>query len=388
MHKYFVESNEWLTPSTLLITLNKDPEETRLFSFQPGQYAAISFKRRGRPTPARCFSIVSSPTDQSKLQFSMRSRGHFTKALSNIKEGDEVSVRGPFGGFVLDVQRDTDAVLLAGGIGITPFISMIRYVTDVGHTNNITLVYSSQNQDDVPFVRELMELEKQNPHFKVIFVISDGDTSKLAGAKVVLGRISPEIIDDVSSNNNEKINYFLCGPPPFMKGMSKVLKDKGVSNDRIMTEAFSQGPNKQTGKIRSWPFNIYVLGALGVVIGSSVVMLSDLLKTLPPSSVLGSANKNKLTSPTNSRQTDLDKLVNDLPDLANTNPATDAASKAMSQADINTTPATQPAKTNTTTPSKTPTVAKPAPTTTTPAPKPAPPTPKCTTSQSGVTTCL
>jgi len=66
MHKFYVSGNQPLTPTTLLLTLKKDPS-TKPFSFQPGQYASLSFKKRGRPTPTRCFSIVNSPTDQSVL---------------------------------------------------------------------------------------------------------------------------------------------------------------------------------------------------------------------------------------------------------------------------------------------------------------------------------
>lgn len=372
MHKYFVENNQYLTPTTLLLTLKTDRSGSTPFSFQPGQYAAISFNHHGRPTPARCFSIVNSPTDLGTLQFSMRSKGHFTKALAGLKVGDRVKVRGPFGGFIFDTEQNLDTVMLAGGIGITPLMSMIRFATNTNLTNKITLLYSCQNQDDVPFIDQLKALESNNPHFKVMFIIGQGPTDKLAGHFVASGRITPEIIDQATSNSYQGKSFFICGPPPFMKGMYKNLQDKGATSSQIMTEAFSQGPNHQTGKVRSWPLNMYVLSGVGVAIGSFAVMVSDLLKTLPPSSILSPSSTITATSLKNSRQTDLDQLVNNLPTLASTEPATSAATSAMQQ--------TNTTSTATTT---TPTVAQPAAVTPTPTP-----TLKCTTTQSGTRICV
>jgi len=384
MHTYFVSANEQITPSTLLLTLKKKPS-LQPFLFQPGQYAAISFKRYGRPTAARCFSIVSSPTDQDVLQFSMRTKGRYTKALTTLHEGDKVKIRGAFGGFVFDADRDTDTVLFAGGIGITPFMSMIRYAAEIHLTSPIVLVFSCQNQDDVPFADELKILEARNPHFQTVFVIGQGPTDKFTGYNIKTGRITPELIDYVSAGSYKSKSFFICGPPPFMNAINKALKDKKTPAGNIMTEAFSQGPNRQTGKIRSWPFNMYALGAVGVVLGSFVVMVSDLLDILPPFSQLGSSSAIDLSNLTNTRQNDLDKLVNALPVLSTSAPVTDAVTQAARQSSSS---AQTPTSTNTNTATKTST---PTPVVTTPAPvaTPAPAyVPKCTTTQSGVTTCV
>lgn len=377
MHKYLVSGNEQLTPTTLLLTLKKDPAELPL-SFQPGQYAAISFKRHGRPTPARCFSIVSSPTDQGHIQFSTRTKGRFTKALKEVKIGDEVLVRGSFGGFVFDAERDQEAILIAGGIGVTPFISMVRYATDVQLSNKITLLLSSQNQDDVPFANELKKLQKRNPNLKIIFVIDKGDTDKFESNSVKTGRISPEILDQVTNKKYTNKTFFVCGPPPFMKAMTKLVQDKGVNKSSIITEAFSQGPNRQTGKILGWPYNVYALGAVGVLLISSTVMIADLLKTLPPSSSIES-NTSGPSLLTSNKTFDLNKLVNNLPSKVNPAPSTHAVKVALNAAKKKpaTTPETSSGLTQTTPQTANPPSA--APTVT--------PTPKCTTTQSGVSVC-
>jgi len=110
MHLYNVLRNEQITPSTQLLTLKND-SLGRPFGFQPGQYGAISFRHNQKPTAARCFSIVSSPTEQDTLQFSIRIQGHYTKAIQDLQAGDPVQVFGPFGGFVFNTTRDQNVIM-------------------------------------------------------------------------------------------------------------------------------------------------------------------------------------------------------------------------------------------------------------------------------------
>jgi ferredoxin-NADP reductase len=394
MYKYVVDNVTNITVSTLLVSL-KQQEGERLLSFQPGQYAAISAYRGIRPTPARCFSIVNSPTQQGQLQFSMRVKGSFTRAIAGLKAGDMVDVRGPFGGFVLDLATEEKMVFMAGGIGITPFMSMASYANDVKSPKSITLFYSCQSQDDIPFFDDLKRLQQENHNFKVVYVIGTGAVDKLGGQTVSLGRITPELLSTVLSNTFIGTTFFICGPPPFMNGMMKTLKSKGVLRSRMITEAFAQGPHRQTGKMRSWPNNIYVLSAVGVVLGSLVVMVSDLLKTLPLSSLASNSVvvKSQLT---NSRQQDLDQLVNNLPTEANSAPESDgarsaqqaaaAAAAAVASGATASLPKATIATPRTSVTPVTPT--SPVVTTPTPTPAPAPKPKTCTTTQSGVTTCV
>ncbi len=382
MHKYIVKSANQITDTTLL--LNLEPKSGRApLMYQPGQYAAISFYRHGRPTPARCFSIVSSPTDQSKLQFSMRTKGHFTKTAAQLKPGSVVKVRGPYGGFVLDIANYDDLVFLAGGIGITPFMSMVSYTSSIKAPTKITLFYSCQTQDDVPFLEELRNLEKQNPNLRVIYVIGNGATDKLAGLLVATGHLTPEIMDANLINNYSNRSFYICGPPPYMNAMAKTLKQKGVNGENIITEAFAQGSHDQTGKVQSWPYNIYVLGGASLVLGSLAITISDMLKTLPPQSLLSSANLTPTLKSSNSRQRDLDALVNGLPSLSTSGPST-AAVQASDQAAQNDQTA---ALTTPTASTSTPTAVTSAPVVQAPVVT-SPPPKTCTTTQSGVTTCV
>lgn len=393
MPLYEVANNQKITPSTLLITLKNI--EGRSFLFEPGQYAAINGFRGKRPMPIRCFSIVSSPTENELLQFSMRIRGKFTHALANLKPGERVHVQGPYGGFVLGQNQHKKIVMLAGGIGITPFISMIRYAALLQTDTPMQLLYSVASQDDVPFFEELLERQKQNKNLKVTFVVSDGPTEKLKGAKVANGRVSIETIEqntDVVFGDVGTV-FYICGPPPFMKGMVSSLKGRKVAKSRMVTEAFSQGSAHQTGKVRDWPFSMYALSALGLSAGFIAVMASDLIKIIPKN--LTTDDNKQLTSSdaSNARENDLDKLVNELGGFSSTNPVSDATRQALDQAAANeaanaaasgqaTTKSTSSSSSSTSNASSSGTTN--SSTTTTPATTP---TPTCTTTQSGVTVC-
>lgn len=311
MRTYIVQESRKITQTTLLLRLEREEHE-RPLSFQPGQYAAINFQHGSKLSATRCFSLITPPTEQDIVEFSMRIRGRYTTALSKLQPGDTVNLAGPFGGFVFDASRDKAAVFIAGGIGITPFMSMLRYLARLQADNHVTLLYSCPTQDDIPFGDELQTIQKQHPNLQTVFVIGKGPVDKLPAAHVVTGYISAGTLDTFTGQNYTDQRFFICGSPPFMKAMSDIVKKKGVPKHHLLTEAFTQSSPKQTSILRSWPANVYVLGAVGVVLGSLIVMVSDLLKSLPPTTTL----KPTQTTPflvTSARQKQLDQLVNTIP---------------------------------------------------------------------------
>lgn len=374
MHTYKIIGNESLTPSTTILTLESIASD-RPFNYEPGQYAAISFFSHKRLSVARCFSIVSSPTQPGILQFAMRSGGRFTKKLSQLPLGEHIKVRGPFGGFVVDWQHQPNIVFIAGGIGITPFMSMLRFASQAHLQNSITLLYSCRSQDDIPFFEELIKIEESSTTISIHYVIADGPIDKLQGKSVSKGRISNELLVERTENSFSSYEFFICGPPPFMKGMTKLLVANNTPQNNIVTEAFGQGSHRQTGKIKSWPFNMYVLGTAGLVLGTFTVLVADVMKTMPVSSLLANDEQVNNDQTISKRQADLDAMVNSFDPLVSTGPPSDAVIAAQKAA--------QPkvAKTITTTSTQQSAnvpVAKPTPVK----------NPVCTTSASGVRTCI
>ena len=282
-HEFKVQSLAGVSPTAISIKLESTGKDTP-FSFQAGQYAALCFKQHGRPTPTRCFSIASSPIDTAVLEFGIRVKGAFTTSLLNLKPGDPVIVEGPFGGFVLHPLRDDRVVMLAGGIGITPLLSQIRYATQANLATKIMLVYSCQSQEDTPYAAELIQLAQKNPNLRVLFVISSGKIDAFAKGMAISGRITPELLEQLplmDKNGWQKNTYFICGPAGFMNAMTGALRAKGVVEDRIITEAFSQSAVRQSEVWKGWPMQVYVLATLGVIVGSAAVMAVDVAKTTP-----------------------------------------------------------------------------------------------------------
>jgi ferredoxin-NADP reductase len=248
--------------------------------FEPGQYASISLHDRLRPTTNRCFSIASSPIDRTLLEFCARVGGEYTHALGRLKEGDEVVVRGPFGSFTLPEETPQDLVFLAGGIGITPFMSMIRYASKLQLENDIHLVFSCRDQDDIPFFEELALLGQQNSRLRVTFVIAGGATDRLDGLEVVVGRLDAATFRTLGLPRQHQ-TYMICGPSGYIEAMQLLLAEHGVPEARVLSEAFNQGSLAGNSLQAHWPTNMYALSGLSLIAAGLFVVSSDLIQTLP-----------------------------------------------------------------------------------------------------------
>ena len=305
MYSYSVKRVEQVSPTTLLLTL--EPRSAAdVMAYQPGQYAAMIAYPKGRPTPARCFSIVSAPGQGTELQFAVRTGGRFTRALSRLQTGDRLSLLGPFGSFVVDPVVDQDLVLVAGGIGITPIMSMLRTAVAQRDPRKISVLYGVRSQDDIPFHAELIELSQRNPNIEITYAVSRDAIDALATENYVGGRIDSEMLSRAARSS--AATFFLCGPPSFIRTLSGELKKHGVPEDRIRQESFRQGQaaKNQGGLFRDLPFNIYALSGLGIVLGTATVMAFDILKILPANFLAGDSGEK-------SEKQDVETFVNDTP---------------------------------------------------------------------------
>ncbi|HVV66922.1 MAG TPA: FAD-dependent oxidoreductase [Candidatus Saccharimonadales bacterium] len=261
------------------IAINLQPAvQAQRLHFFPGQYATISFKRGNKWSPARCFSMTSSP-DDTGLQFASRIDGKFTQQLSRLQRGTEVKVQGPFGRFVIDPGFDHRIVMLAAGIGITPFISMLRHATETGLDNPITLLYACRSSADIPFYDEIMVLARRNPHLKVYFLVSEGPSEK--SKNVFKRRIDDVLLARITNGEFGKFSFFICGPKAFTGNMEHLLEDHGTEKDRLVTESFSQATNLGLGVNISIPSLTYVTTALALLAGIGFFTYLDLSRYLP-----------------------------------------------------------------------------------------------------------
>lgn len=268
MKLFRIESSRRPSPTVLNLVLRPVASSDRL-SFVAGQYAAIRFRRNGRPTPVRCFSIVSSPLQADRLEFGIRLGGAYTSALAQLEPGEVVEVMGAYGSFVLPTPAPERVVMLAGGIGVTPFVSQIRTALSRPAGPHITLLHAVSSAADAPFRDELIRLSLQYPgRFKVVYAVGDGKTAAFSGAPAAPGRVTPAIIQYATGRPLSGQTFLLCGPPGFMKTVSRLLKEDGVPRANIISEAFSQTAGDR-GVVGAVTLRVYAAAAAAV---ASVVL--------------------------------------------------------------------------------------------------------------------
>ena len=270
-----VTNNQKITPQVILLTLEN--VSGKQFTFKAGQYAALNFQHRGRPSPVRCFSIVSSPTNSDVIQFAIKVNGDYSMHLSQLECGETVFVQGPFGSFVLDSERNQNVVMLAAGIGITPMLSMIREVHASKLDTKVTLLYTARATEDMAFSKELIELNDVHKQIRTIFVLSGTISPKLKGAKVIGGRIDKALLRRVVTQAPANTVYLICGPPKFMDDVSSALVQQGIHEDSLMLEAFGQ---RGMGGIRNKevaPKRIYFASAFSLLVAVGVFVISSIL---------------------------------------------------------------------------------------------------------------
>lgn len=185
----------------------------------------------------RAFSLASAPY-QAELMIATRVRDTaFKRTLRNAPLGLEVKIEGPNGSFVLHRRAEKTAVFLAGGIGITPFLSIIRQAAYEKDPHKMYLFYSNRRPEDAPFLDLLEEAEKQNCNFHTIATMVEMDKSQREWHgetgfihKEMLSRHLPQLPGPI---------YYLAGPPSMAAAMRKMLIEAGVDEDDTRTEEFS-----------------------------------------------------------------------------------------------------------------------------------------------------
>lgn len=242
---------DWLTPTVLGIRVAQANQQP-LFPFQAGQYASINFPDHRYLNGFRPFSIASSPTRPQEIEFGVRTNGRFTGALKHLAVGDRATVQGPFGSFTLRGVQKRPVVMLAGGIGITPFIGMIRALTDTQAATPIILLYSARNRTETAYHVELQRLAKRNPKFRYQLHLTDAGQT-VADKQIVSAKITGEEILKFADENFWNATFFLCGPAPFMQAMENTLLAMGIPDAHIRSESFSVKPGALFEPNSPWP---------------------------------------------------------------------------------------------------------------------------------------
>jgi len=210
------------------------------FDFKPGQSADLTL-----PNPpetdaegnVRTFSIASAPFED-QLMFATRMRDTaFKRSLKKVPLGTVVKMDSAMGSFTLHKNSAKPAVFLAGGIGVTPFSSIVRQADHDRAPHKLYLFYSNRRPEDAPFVEVLQNLEKTNPQFRFIATMTEMRRSKKTWNGET-GRIDQEMLSKYLNELRGPI-YYVAGPPALVSGMRKMLVASGVDEDDIRSDEFS-----------------------------------------------------------------------------------------------------------------------------------------------------
>lgn len=205
--------------------------------YRPGHYFWVELPERGHQDDKglrRHISLVTSPTEPGVVGLATRLRDSaFKKTLAELEVGDEVTVEEPKGSFVLPEDTSAEYVFIAGGIGITVFRSMLRYVADTGAPYRITLVYSNRDRESTAFLDELAELERRIEGLRVVLTMTDDD-----GWDGESRRVDEAMLTDVLGDL-QRFTFLVAGPPAMAEGVSQMLLAAGPPEERVLSDKFS-----------------------------------------------------------------------------------------------------------------------------------------------------
>src|SRR5713226_4266068 len=210
------------------------------FDFKPGQSADLTLLNPPETDSegnTRTFSIASAPFE-NHLMFVTRMRDTaFKRSLKKLPLGVPVKMDSATGSFALHKNSAKPAVFLAGGIGITPFLSIVRQADHDRLPHELHLFYSNRRPEDAAFLEALQMLEKSNPNFKLIGTMTEMSKSKKE-CQGETGFVNKEMLSRHLTTLQGPI-YYSAGPPAMVTGMRKILLGAGVDEDDIRTEEFA-----------------------------------------------------------------------------------------------------------------------------------------------------
>lgn len=224
-NKFTIESIAEETHDTFTLNIKTD----KPFVFRAGQFCFLRLDKN-RLHARHPFTISSAPGEKN-ISFTIKNTGRFTETAKILKPGDSISVDGPFG--VFTPEDDGELVLIAGGVGITPFMSILADRLKKNISQKITLIYGSRSVKDIIFKKAFDSIN--NEWFKKAYVLSE--KSDTGGESFEKGYVSKQLIEKYV-NNIKGSSYYICGPEIMKNTVKKALTELGVEKKNIFVEDF------------------------------------------------------------------------------------------------------------------------------------------------------
>ena len=205
--------------------------------FKPGQFFYINLIKppyNDSKGISRHFTIINSPENEGVIEMATRIRDSaFKRSLADMPIGSEVEISGPDGNFILPDKTIAPLVFITGGIGITPFMSILRYIDNKKLPYKIVILYSNSNQKSAAFLSELISIAKNNPKIKLILTMTD-EPDFTGEKRLIDASFIKKYVPDWDS-----AIFMLSGPPGMVQAINEELKKLGVNKKKIKTEQFA-----------------------------------------------------------------------------------------------------------------------------------------------------
>lgn len=204
----------------------------REVNFKAGQYFYITVPKLLYPDKRgnlRHFTIVSPPSENKTIAMAtrIREKSGFKRTLRDLPIGSEVEIGSIMGDFVLPENEIKQLVFIAGGIGITPFMSMLAHINEKSLFYEVIVICSNRTKESTPFYNDLQKFERINKKIKLVFVMTE--KAATGGEK---GRIDAKFIKRYVPKYEKKL-FYIAGPPGFNKAVLEILKELKIKNIRI-----------------------------------------------------------------------------------------------------------------------------------------------------------
>lgn len=229
-----IKNKQEVAKGTLLVVFDLLGREV---DFRPGQYFWVTLvdpPYDDEKGARRHITVVTSPTERGVLGLCTRLRDSaFKRSLSELPVGAEVDVEEPKGSFVLPEETDRHYVFIAGGIGITVFRSMLRFIADEGLPHRVTLIYSNRDRESAAFLDELAQLDRALPNLALVLTMTqdpgwDGETR----------RVDADFLGDHLGELGA-FTYLIAGPPPMVEAVTDTLGAAGIPEEQVLSQRFS-----------------------------------------------------------------------------------------------------------------------------------------------------
>jgi glycine betaine catabolism B len=214
------------------------------FDHLPGQYLNLTLEIDGRKV-RRSYTIASSPTRSGYCELTVKreERGLASRFLHALPAGALLNISAPAGRFTFTGMESERIVMLAGGVGITPLMAKIRYLTDLGWPGSIYLIFSVKQQQDIIFRAELDELQKRFANFQLTVTLTREQSSTWMGER---GRINSGLLTRVVPDL-KNCRVHLCGPTEMTEPLIAMIRELGVPSELIKAESFAS-PSRSTAE--------------------------------------------------------------------------------------------------------------------------------------------